>query len=84
MRGHWQIESVPHYILDVTFDEDRSRVRDKMARLNLAALRRMALSFLKRAPDPRVRKRPFSMASKGRSAARRPERYLSKVLLCGI
>jgi predicted transposase YbfD/YdcC len=26
-RGHWQIEDRLHWVRDVTFDEDRSRVR---------------------------------------------------------
>jgi len=26
-RGHWVIENSCHYILDWTFDEDRSRIR---------------------------------------------------------
>lgn len=26
-RGHWNIESVVHYLIDWNYDEDRSRIR---------------------------------------------------------
>jgi predicted transposase YbfD/YdcC len=48
IRGHWSIESM-HYVLDVTFKEDASRVRQKNADHNLAILRRITLNMLKSA-----------------------------------
>ncbi len=85
MRAHWQVEST-HYILDVLFQEDQSRIREKTAAENFAALRKMALSLLKRAPEPWKKSgiRKFSMAGKGRHATRHPEEYLSRVFLSGI
>lgn len=48
IRGHWEIENGPHWILDVAFREDESRTRDLNAGANLALLRRVAVSLLKR------------------------------------
>ena len=48
IRCHWQIESTCHWTLDVTFQEDQSRIHDENAGLNMAWLRKVALSFLKK------------------------------------
>ena len=50
VRGHWGIENGLHWVLDVVFREDASRVRQGHAGANLAMLRRVAVSLLKRAP----------------------------------
>lgn len=50
VRGHWGIENGLHWVLDVAFREDESRTRDLNAGANLALLRRVAVSLLKRAP----------------------------------
>ena len=47
-RRHWSIENELHLVLDMTFDEDRSRIRDRNAATNLALLRKLALALLKR------------------------------------
>jgi len=47
IRQHWSIENQCHWILDVTFDEDQCRARKGNAALNLAMLRKIALSLLK-------------------------------------
>jgi predicted transposase YbfD/YdcC len=47
IRSHWQIENRLHWILDVTFREDHSRVRDGHAPENLALLRHFALNLLR-------------------------------------
>jgi predicted transposase YbfD/YdcC len=49
IRGHWGIESM-HWVLDVVFREDDSRVRAGHAGENLAVIRRVAVSLLRRAP----------------------------------
>jgi predicted transposase YbfD/YdcC len=49
-RGHWSIENGLHWALDVIFREDRSRIRAKHAGANLAMIRRVAVSLLRRAP----------------------------------
>jgi predicted transposase YbfD/YdcC len=49
IRGHWGIEAM-HWVLDVVFHEDRSRIREGHAGENLGLLRRVAVALLKRAP----------------------------------
>ena len=50
VRGHWGIENGLHWVLDVVFREDRSRIREENAGPNLAMIRRVAVSLLRRAP----------------------------------
>jgi len=47
IRRHRAIENGQHWVLDVTFGEDRSRVRERNAARNLALLRRVALDLLR-------------------------------------
>ena len=51
VRGHWGIENSLHWVLDVTFREDESRVRNRRLAENLAALRRLAIGLLKQHPS---------------------------------
>jgi predicted transposase YbfD/YdcC len=46
VRGHWAIENSLHWILDVVFREDDSRVRVGHAAENFALIRRIALNLL--------------------------------------
>lgn len=46
-RSHWKIENQVHWVLDIAFREDESRVRKEHAPENLALLRHMALNLLK-------------------------------------
>jgi predicted transposase YbfD/YdcC len=50
VRGHWGIENSCHWVLDVTFDEDRSRIRKGHGPENFAMLRRLAIALIKRLP----------------------------------
>src|SRR5215813_14031589 len=50
LRNHWRIENSLHWQLDVTFVEDANRVQQRNQAENLALLRRLALSLLKRHP----------------------------------
>jgi predicted transposase YbfD/YdcC len=46
IRQHWSIESSLHWVLDVTFTEDASRIRKRHAPQTSAMLRRLAVSIL--------------------------------------
>jgi predicted transposase YbfD/YdcC len=46
IRQHWSIESQLHWVLDVTFSEDASRIRKQHAPQTSAMLRRLAVSIL--------------------------------------
>jgi predicted transposase YbfD/YdcC len=48
IRGHWSVENNLHWVLDVQFHEDQSRVHAGHAAENLARARRIALNLLKR------------------------------------
>lgn len=47
VRSHWGIENSLHWILDIAFDEDRSRIRKEHGAENFAVLRHIALNLLK-------------------------------------
>ena len=47
VRRHWRIENSQHWMLDVVFREDHSRVRKDKAPQNLSILRRLALNLLR-------------------------------------
>ncbi|SHL37588.1 hypothetical protein SAMN02745216_05088, partial [Desulfatibacillum alkenivorans DSM 16219] len=48
VRNHWGIENSVHWVLDIAFREDESRIRAGHAPENLAALRHIALNLLKK------------------------------------
>lgn len=55
VRAHWGIENSVHWVLDVTFREDESRVRTGCAAENLTALRRWVCGMFKRSdPESKV------------------------------
>lgn len=47
VRGHWGIENKVHWVLDVAFREDDSRIRKGNGAQNFAVLRHIALNLLK-------------------------------------
>lgn len=49
-RGHWGIENGCHWVLDMVYREDESRVRGRKLRENFAWLNRFTLSLLKQHP----------------------------------
>lgn len=47
VREHWGIENRVHWVLDIAFREDESRVRKGHGQQNLATMRHMALNLLR-------------------------------------
>lgn len=74
VRAHWSIENNLHWVLDVVFREDESRVRIGHAAENFALLRRMALSLIKKESTSKA-----SLKGKRFSAAL-SDAYLEKIL----
>jgi predicted transposase YbfD/YdcC len=73
IRGHWGIENSLHHVLDVTFNQDGSRIRKDFAPENFAVLRHFALNILKSAP-------PAKKGSNGMKAKRTRAGYDMKYL----
>ena len=46
-RAHWKIENSLHWVLDVTFREDQSRIRSKNSPENLAILRHVVINLVR-------------------------------------
>ena len=75
-RAHWGIENGLHWVLDVTFREDASRLRQDNAPQNMATLRHIALNILKRNTT-----RKASLKRKRQMAAWEPT-FLTELLQC--
>jgi len=46
-RGHWEIENRVHYVRDVTYDEDRCRIRTQNGARMMASIRNLAISIVR-------------------------------------
>jgi predicted transposase YbfD/YdcC len=73
VRGHWCIENSLHYVRDVTFGEDRSRLRSGQAPQIMAALRNLAITLMHRAGQ-------FQIASTRRYFSAHPHEALHLLL----
>src|SRR6266852_2566766 len=64
-RGHWAIENKLHWVLDVTFREDLSRLRTGHGAKNMAVVRHFALNLVRqdadRASARELRSLPFTV-----------------------
>ncbi|MCW0219753.1 MAG: hypothetical protein OJI67_15620 [Prosthecobacter sp.] len=67
IRAHWAIENQWHHVLDTTFGEDDSQVRDVPAAHNLSLMQEFAMKLLKDHPLK------GSLRSKRQRAALSPE-----------
>ena len=54
IRAHWGVENSLHWVLDIAFREDESRVRVGHAAENLARLRQIAINLLKQETSLKV------------------------------
>jgi predicted transposase YbfD/YdcC len=50
IRRHWEIENRPHWCLDMTFNEDASRIRTDRAPENLNIVKKIAMNLLRLNP----------------------------------
>ena len=73
VRGHWGIENRSHYVRDVTFLEDRSRLRTGHAPQILAALRNLVITLIHRHGSSQI-------ASTRRSLSSHPDRAFAWLL----
>ena len=81
VRSHWGIENQVHWVLDVTFHEDASRMRAGHAAENVAVLRHIALNLLRQTPATTPRG-PRSLKAKRLKAAW-DTGYLLRILAAG-
>jgi predicted transposase YbfD/YdcC len=51
VRSHWGIENSLHWVLDVSFNEDASRIRRDHGAENLSFLRKLAIKMVKKANE---------------------------------
>jgi predicted transposase YbfD/YdcC len=56
-RNHWGIENGLHWVLDIAFNEDQSRVRQGYAAENLAVIRHLVLNLLSQEKSLKVGKK---------------------------
>ena len=68
-RAHWGVEGM-HWVLDVIFDEDRSRARERHAAENLATIRRIVNNILRMERDRGDPEKPPRLKQLMRRAAR--------------
>ena len=47
IRNHWQIENSLHWILDMSFGDDQSRIRKENAPLNMSIVKHLSLNVLR-------------------------------------
>jgi predicted transposase YbfD/YdcC len=74
IRCHWHVENSLHWVLDVTFKEDDSRIRRGVAAENMSVMRHLALNLIRKEVDSK-----FSIPRKRRKASLH-DQYREKVL----
>ena len=64
IRRHWPIENSLHWVLDVAFQEDHCRMRDRNAVQNFSLLRKIAIN--PRSPPSDLKSQPQGASQNGR------------------
>ena len=78
VREHWGIEASLHHVLDVSFQEDASKIRKDNAPDNMAVIRHFVIGALKYLP---VRKNNVSAKRKRKMCGRNPDLLLQALEL---
>ena len=73
VRSHWAIENSLHWVLDVTFSEDKARSRTGHGPANMATVRHFAFNILKAVNDKK------SLKLRRNKAARNPD-YMASII----
>jgi predicted transposase YbfD/YdcC len=74
VRGHWAIENSLHWVLDVVFKEDLSRLRKGHGAENMAIVRHFAINLVRAAKDRK------SIKTRRKAAGWKPD-YLHQLLV---
>ncbi|MBR3019614.1 MAG: ISAs1 family transposase [Clostridia bacterium] len=78
VREHWGIEASLHHVLDVSFQEDASKIHKDNAPDNMAVVRHFMIAALKYLP---VRKKNVSASRKRKLCGRNPDLLLQALEL---
>ena len=78
VRGHWSIENQLHWVLDVTFADDQSRLRKGHGAKNMATVRHFAINLIRQAPEPVRRTKPNWPRKTNKPRNPKPTRIVSR------
>jgi predicted transposase YbfD/YdcC len=74
IRSHWSVENQLHWVLDVTFNEDKSRIRKRNGPENMAIIKHVVLNLIRQNNDNKT-----SLKRRRRRAIYRDD-YLAQIL----
>jgi len=74
IRSHWAVENSLHWILDVSFNDDQSRIRKGNAPQNMVVIKHFALNLLQKSKKPR------ESIKQNRKAAGWDDEYLTSIV----
>ena len=78
VRGHWSIENQLHWVLDVVFAEDQSRLRKGHGAQNMAIVRHFAINLVRSTePEPPPPMKPQRKAAKPQKTSIRLRRKIA-------
>jgi len=77
IRGHWSVENSLHWVLDMTFSEDASRMRKDNSSENLSMIKKLTINLIKVANNKQEKK----VSIKGcRECAGWNEKFLEEII----